>query len=56
MMFDLTNEVRGFRNEGWKNYRQQFLGIVADRGTEADYEAAERQVHPGQAGARDRQR
>ena len=24
-MFDLTNEVRGFRNEGWEAYRQQLL-------------------------------
>jgi len=23
-MFDLTNEIRGFKNEGWENYRQQF--------------------------------
>ena len=21
-MFDLTNEVRGFTNDGWENYRQ----------------------------------
>ena len=24
-MFDLTNEIRGFKNEGWENYRQQLL-------------------------------
>jgi nitroreductase/dihydropteridine reductase len=24
-MFDFTNEVRGFKNEGWENYRQQLL-------------------------------
>ena len=24
-MFDLTNEIRGFKNEGWENYRQMLL-------------------------------
>lgn len=45
MMFDLTNEVRGFRNEGWENYRQMLLGIVAERGTEANYQASARQAY-----------
>jgi hypothetical protein len=30
MMFDLTNDVRGFKNEGWGNYRQLLLGIGAE--------------------------
>ncbi|NDL65233.1 nitroreductase family protein [Acerihabitans arboris] len=47
MMFDLTNDVRGFKNEGWENYRQMLLGIVADRGTEANYQAAARQAYIG---------
>jgi nitroreductase len=47
MMFDLTNEIRGFKNEGWENYRQMLLGIVADRGTEANYQAAARQAYIG---------
>jgi len=47
MMFDLTNEVRGFVNEGWENYRQQLLGIVGARGTEATYQAAARQAYIG---------
>ncbi|WP_175166361.1 NAD(P)H-dependent oxidoreductase [Paraburkholderia fynbosensis] len=47
MMFDLTNDVRGFRNEGWENYRRQLLDIVADRGTEANYQAAARQAYIG---------
>ena len=47
MMFDLTNEVRGFKNEGWENYRQQLLGIVSNRGTEANYQAAARQAYIG---------
>jgi nitroreductase/dihydropteridine reductase len=47
MMFDLTNDVRGFKNEGWENYRQMLLGIVANRGTEANYQAAARQAYIG---------
>lgn len=47
MMFELTNEVRGFRNEGWENYRRQLLGIAAERGTAANYEAAARQAYIG---------
>lgn len=45
MMFDLTNEVRGFTSEGWENYRQSLLGIVAGRGTEGNYQAAARQAY-----------
>jgi nitroreductase/dihydropteridine reductase len=47
MMFDLTNEVRGFKNEGWENYRKQLLGIVTDRGTEGNYQTAARQAYIG---------
>lgn len=47
MMFDLTNEVRGFTNEGWEAYRQQLLGIVGARGTEGNYQAAARQAYIG---------
>ncbi|MCS3422797.1 nitroreductase [Rahnella sp. BIGb0603] len=47
MMFDLTNDVRGFVNEGWENYRKMLLGIVAERGTEANYQAAARQAYIG---------
>ncbi|WP_158781440.1 NAD(P)H-dependent oxidoreductase [Pantoea sp. BAV 3049] len=47
MMFDLTNEVRSMTNEGWENYRQMLLGIVAERGKEANYQAAARQAYIG---------
>lgn len=47
MMFDLTNEVRGIKNEGWEAYRQQLLGIVAARGKEGNYQAAARQAYIG---------
>jgi len=45
MMFDLTNEVRGFINEGWENYRQMLLGIVAQRGQEGNFQSAARQAY-----------
>ena len=32
-MFDLTNEIRGFKNEGWENYRQQLLNSYPHIGT-----------------------
>ncbi|ELX12543.1 nitroreductase [Janthinobacterium sp. HH01] len=45
MMFDLTNEQRGFINEGWEAYRKQLLGIVAARGEKANFDAAARQAY-----------
>ncbi|MHA4869508.1 NAD(P)H-dependent oxidoreductase [Duganella sp. PWIR1] len=45
MMFDLTNEVRGFINEGWEAYRKQLIGIVAARGDAANFDAAARQAY-----------
>jgi nitroreductase len=47
MMFDLTNEVRGFKNEGWENYRQKLLGIVSAQGAEGNHQAAARQSYIG---------
>lgn len=45
MMFDLTNEQRGFINEGWEAYRKQLKGIVAARGNAANFDAAARQAY-----------
>ncbi|RFP10655.1 MULTISPECIES: NAD(P)H-dependent oxidoreductase [unclassified Duganella] len=45
MMFDLTNEQRGFINEGWEAYRKQLLGIVAARGQQANFDSAARQAY-----------
>ena len=45
MMFDLTNEQRGFINEGWEAYRQQLLGIVAARGQQGNFDSAARQAY-----------
>ncbi len=45
MMFDLTNEQRGFINEGWEAYRKQLLGIVAARGQQGNFDSAARQAY-----------
>jgi nitroreductase len=47
MMFDLTNEVRGFKNEGWENYRNMLLASYPKRGAEVNYQHAARQAYIG---------
>jgi nitroreductase / dihydropteridine reductase len=47
MMFDLTNIVRGFKNEGWENYRQQLLAGYPPRAPEVNHEHAARQAYMG---------
>ncbi|MBQ4915082.1 NAD(P)H-dependent oxidoreductase [Maribacter sp. MMG018] len=44
-MFDLTNEIRGFKNEGWENYRQQLLGLYPKRDPEVNFQHAARQAY-----------
>ena len=44
-MFDLTNEIRGFKNEGWENYRQMLLGMYPQRDPEVNFEHAARQAY-----------
>ena len=44
-MFDLTNEIRGFKNEGWENYRQQLLFSYPNRDAETNFEHAARQTY-----------
>lgn len=46
-MFDLTNDVRGIRNEGWENYRQQLLAGYPQRGPEINHQHAARQTYIG---------
>ena len=46
-MFDLTNDVRGFRNEGWEAYRQQLLSTYPGRGAQVNFEHAARQAYIG---------
>lgn len=44
-MFDLTNEIRGFKNEGWENYRQMLLDSYPKRAPETNFEHAARQTY-----------
>lgn len=44
-MFDLTNEVRGFKNEGWESYRQMLLKSYPQRDAEVNYQHAARQAY-----------
>ena len=46
-MFDLTNAVRGLKNEGWENYRQMLLKTYPQRGAEVNYQHAARQAYIG---------
>lgn len=44
-MFDLTNEIRGFKNEGWENYRKMLLSNYPNRDPQVNYEHAARQTY-----------
>jgi len=44
-MFDLTNEIRGFENEGWENYRQMLLGSYPQRDAKENFEHAAKQAY-----------
>ncbi len=46
-MFDLTNEIRGFKNDGWENYRQMLLASYPQRDAELNYQHAARQAYIG---------
>jgi nitroreductase len=46
-MFDLVNEERGIRNEGWEAYRQQLLASYPQRDAETNYQHAARQAYIG---------
>lgn len=46
-IFDLTNQVRGFENEGWENYRKMLLSTYPQRDAEANYQHAARQAYIG---------
>ena len=38
-VFDLVNEVRGFKNEGWENYRQMLLKGYPPRDPEEKFQS-----------------
>lgn len=44
-MFDLTNDIRGFKNEGWENYRQMLLGTYPQRSAEENFTHAAKQAY-----------
>jgi len=46
-MFDYTNDVRGFKNEGWEAYRQQLLATYPQRDAQVNFEHAARQAYIG---------
>ncbi len=44
-MFDLTNKIRGFENEGWENYRQMLLSTYPQKAAEENFQHAARQTY-----------
>jgi nitroreductase len=44
-MFDLTNEIRGFKNEGWENYRQMLLSSYPQKDAEENFNHASKQAY-----------
>ncbi len=44
-MFDLTNEIRGFKNEGWENYRKQLLASYPNKDAETNFNHAKHQTY-----------
>ncbi|MBC7661126.1 MAG: NAD(P)H-dependent oxidoreductase [Chitinophagaceae bacterium] len=46
-MFDLTNEIRGFKNEGWESYRQSLLSTYPKRDREENFQHAAKQAYIG---------
>lgn len=46
-MFDLVNEERGIKNEGWEAYRQMLLSTYPQREQQVNFEHAARQAYIG---------
>jgi nitroreductase / dihydropteridine reductase len=44
-IFDLTNDVRGFKSEGFENYRQKLLGFYPQREAQENFDHAARQAY-----------
>jgi nitroreductase len=47
MMFDLTNQERGFTTEDWENYRKMLLSRYPNRGAEVNFQHAAKQAYIG---------
>lgn len=46
-MFDLVNEERGIKSEGWENYRKLLLDRYPGRGAEVNFQHTARQAYIG---------
>ncbi|MGY0392474.1 NAD(P)H-dependent oxidoreductase [Bizionia sp. KMM 8389] len=44
-MFDLTNTIRGFKNDGWENYRQMLLNSYPQKDAEENFNHAAKQAY-----------
>ncbi|TYB76275.1 NAD(P)H-dependent oxidoreductase [Bizionia myxarmorum] len=44
-MFDLTNNIRGFKNDGWENYRQMLLSSYPQKDAEENFNHAAKQTY-----------
>ena len=44
-MFDLTNTIRGFKNEGWEKYRQLLLNHYPQKDAEENFNHATKQAY-----------
>lgn len=44
-MFDLTNDIRGFKNEGWENYREMLLSSYPQQDADTNFEHAAKQAY-----------
>jgi nitroreductase/dihydropteridine reductase len=44
-MFDLTNTIRGFENEGWEKYRQMLLNNYPQRSADENFNHAAKQAY-----------
>ncbi|MFZ3272835.1 MAG: NAD(P)H-dependent oxidoreductase [Lutibacter sp.] len=44
-MFDLTNEIRNTKNEGWENYRQMLLNAYPQKDAEENFIHASKQAY-----------
>ncbi|SFZ91612.1 Nitroreductase [Flaviramulus basaltis] len=44
-MFDLTNDIRGFENEGFENYRQMLLSTYPQKDAEVNFNHAAKQAY-----------
>lgn len=44
-MFDLTNDIRGVKSEGWEKYRQMLLGFYPGRDPEENFNHTAKQAY-----------